>query len=343
MKKILCAMIIGISSLFAFSTTASAANTTENGSAGSSIKAPRTEKYVTKDGTQLVFHFYSHSSIAIEIQPTTTNNQKALGKTQVANKSFIYIDPVNRYGEFYKEPKAAAILITHSHPDHLDKVAIAELSKNMTIILSDRTSAESITGKQSDTNEGHMSIETIAVKSIGVSSLDREAGGKNSNSTENQEKATCMTMSPGQAATLSINKHGIAHIGMMTGAKSNDMMIKIEAVPAYNTTKGHLQFHPQARKDCGYIINIGGSRIYIAGDTENIPEMSNLKKIDVVFLPVNQPFTMTVEQAAAAVKTIRPKIFYPYHYGNQNGQASDMKELAKLTARYTTIKIMNME
>jgi L-ascorbate metabolism protein UlaG (beta-lactamase superfamily) len=343
MKKILCAMLIGISSLFAFSTKANAANTTEKESAGSSAKAPRTEKYVTKDGTPIVFHFYGHSSLAIEIQPTATNNQKALGKTQVANKSFIYIDPVNRYGEFYKEPKAAAILITHSHPDHLDKVAIAELSKNMTIILSDRTSAESITGKQPDTNEGHMSIETIAVKSIGVPSLDKEAGVKNGNSTENQEKATCMAIAPGQSTTLSINKHGIAHIGMITGAKSNDIMIKIEAVPSYNTTKGHLQFHPKARKDCGYIITIGKSRIYIAGDTENIPEMSNLKKIDVAFLPVNQPFTMTVEQAAAAVKTIRPKIFYPYHYSNQNGQASDMKKLTKLTAKYTKIKVMDME
>ena len=327
MKKILCAIIIGISSLFAFSATAAAANATENKSAGTSIKAPRTEKYVTKDGTPLVFHFYGHASLAIEIQPN----------------AFIYIDPVGTQGEFYKEPKAAAILITHSHPDHLDKVAIAELSKNMTVILSDRTSSEAITGKQSDNNEGHMSIETIAVKSIGVSSLDREVEVKNGNSIENEEKATCMAMIPGQSATLSINKHGIAHIGMITGAKSNDIMIKIEAVPAYNTTQGHLQFHPKARKDCGYIINIGGSRIYIAGDTENIPEMSNLKKINVAFLPVNQPFTMTVEQAAAAVKTIRPKIFYPYHYGNQNGQASDMKKLTKLCSRYTTIRIRGME
>ena len=327
MKKILCAIIIGISSLFAFSATAAAANATENKSAGTSIKAPRTEKYLTKDGTPLVFHFYGHASLAIEIQPN----------------AFIYIDPVGTQGEFYKEPKAAAILITHSHPDHLDKTAIAELSKNMTIILSDRTSSESITGKQPDTNEGHMSIETIAVKSIGVPSLDKEAGVKNGNSTENQEKATCMAIAPGQSTTLSINKHGIAHIGMITGAKSNNIMIKIEAVPAYNTTKGHLQFHPKARKDCGYIITIGKSRIYIAGDTENIPEMSNLKKINVAFLPVNQPFTMTVEQAAAAVKTIRPKIFYPYHYGNQNGQASDMKKLTKLCSRYTTIRIRGME
>lgn len=329
MQKILCAMIMGISSIFAFTTSAIAANTPKNETAGAVIKAPRTEKYVTKDGTQIIFHFYGHSSIAIQVQPN----------------AFIYIDPVSMYGEFYKEPKAAAILITHSHPDHLDKVAIAELSKNMTVILSDRTSAEAITGKQPDTNEGHMSIETVAVKSIGVSSLDREAGWKNSNgnSTENNENATCMAMTPGQSANLSINKHGIAHIGMMTGGKSDDMMIKIEAVPAYNTIQGHTQFHPKSRKDCGYVITIGKSRIYIAGDTDNIPEMSNLKRIDVAFLPVNQPFTMTVEQAAAAVKTIRPKIFYPYHYGNHNGQASNMKELAKLTAKYTSIRIRGME
>ena len=80
---------------------------------------------------------------------------------------------------------------------------------------------------------------------------------------------------------------------------------------ACNTTPGHLQFHPREREDCGYILTIGGTRIYIAGDTEPTPEMKRLKEIDVAFLPVNQPYTMTVDQAVEAVKAIRPAIFSP--------------------------------
>ena len=64
------------------------------------------------------------------------------------------------------------------------------------------------------------------------------------------------------------------------------------------------------------MLTIDGLRIYIAGDTEDIPEMAALKDIDVAFLPVNQPFTMTVEQCVSAAKTIRPKVLIPYHFGN---------------------------
>ena len=77
--------------------------------------------------------------------------------------------------------------------------------------------------------------------------------------------------------------------------------LKVEAVAAYNTTDGHLQFHPKDREDCGYILTVGGTRIYIAGDTEPTPEMKALKNIDIAFLPVNQPYTMTVDQAVEAV------------------------------------------
>ncbi|MBP8978675.1 MAG: MBL fold metallo-hydrolase [Bacteroidales bacterium] len=93
--------------------------------------------------------------------------------------------------------------------------------------------------------------------------------------------------------------------------------ISIEAIPAYNTTKGHEHFHPPHR-DNGYILTIDGLKIYIAGDTEDIPEMKNLKNIDIAFLPVNQPYTMTVAQAINAAKIISPKVLYPYHFGNTN-------------------------
>ena len=90
--------------------------------------------------------------------------------------------------------------------------------------------------------------------------------------------------------------------------------IKVEAVPAYNTTEGRQQFHPKGR-DNGYILTLDGLRIYIAGDTEDIPEMADIKDIDIAFLPCNQPYTMTPEQLIKAAKTIKPKVLFPYHYG----------------------------
>ena len=90
--------------------------------------------------------------------------------------------------------------------------------------------------------------------------------------------------------------------------------ITIEAVPAYNTTPDHQQFHPKGR-DNGFILTIDGLRVYIAGDTEDIPEMAEIKDIDVAFMPCNQPYTMTVEQLIRAAKVVKPKVLFPYHYG----------------------------
>ena len=103
--------------------------------------------------------------------------------------------------------------------------------------------------------------------------------------------------------------------------------IKLEAVPAYNTTQGHQQFHPKGR-DNGYILTIENLRIYIAGDTEDIPEMSGIKDIDIAFLPVNQPYTMTVEQCVKAAETIAPKVLIPYHFSNTDlsGLAAKLPE-----------------
>ena len=100
----------------------------------------------------------------------------------------------------------------------------------------------------------------------------------------------------------------------------------IEAVPAYNYTAGHTQFHPKGR-DNGYILTIDGLRIYIAGDTEDIPEMTAIKDIDVAFLPCNQPYTMTPEQLVKAAKIIKPKVVFPYHYGQTD--VSTLPEILK--------------
>ena len=88
----------------------------------------------------------------------------------------------------------------------------------------------------------------------------------------------------------------------------------VEAVPAYNTTEGRQNFHPKGR-DNGFILTLDGLRVYIAGDTEDIPEMAELKDIDIAFLPCNQPYTMTVEQLLNAARMIKPKVLFPYHYG----------------------------
>ncbi|MCR5423485.1 MAG: MBL fold metallo-hydrolase [Bacteroidales bacterium] len=99
-----------------------------------------------------------------------------------------------------------------------------------------------------------------------------------------------------------------------TGFECIPIDISVEAVPAYNTTKGRQMFHPKGNGN-GYILTLGGLRIYIAGDTEDIPEMADLKDIDIAFLPCNQPYTMTPEQLVRAAKMVNPKVLFPYHYG----------------------------
>lgn len=91
--------------------------------------------------------------------------------------------------------------------------------------------------------------------------------------------------------------------------------ITVEAVPAYNYTEGHTQFHPKGR-DNGYVLTLDGLRIYIASDTEDIPEMANIKDIDIAFLPCNQPYTMTTGQLVNAARVIKPRVLFPYHYSD---------------------------
>jgi L-ascorbate metabolism protein UlaG (beta-lactamase superfamily) len=96
--------------------------------------------------------------------------------------------------------------------------------------------------------------------------------------------------------------------------------VRIEAVPMYNLTRGPSAgklFHDKGRGN-GYILTLGGTRIYIAGDTECTPEMRALTNIDVAFLPMNLPYTMPPSEAAECVKAFKPKIVYPYHYRGQN-------------------------
>ena len=99
---------------------------------------------------------------------------------------------------------------------------------------------------------------------------------------------------------------------------------------------------PKEREDCGYILTIAGLRIYIAGDTEDTPEVLALHDIDAAFLPVNQPYTMTVDQAVRAVKAIRPHIFYPYHYGEVD-EKTDIDRLKRELEGVTDVRVFPME
>jgi L-ascorbate metabolism protein UlaG (beta-lactamase superfamily) len=116
---------------------------------------------------------------------------------------------------------------------------------------------------------------------------------------------------------------------MKNGEVQTIQGIKIEAIPAYNIIHKRDNGQPFHPKDVGngYILTFGDKRVYVAGDTENIPEMKTLQRIDVAFLPMNLPYTMTPEMVADAAKLFRPKILYPYHYGDTN--TSKLVELLK--------------
>ena len=106
-------------------------------------------------------------------------------------------------------------------------------------------------------------------------------------------------------------------IVMMNGDVKTVEGLKIEAVPAYNIVHKRdtgQPFHPKGVGN-GYIISFGDKRVYVAGDTENVPEMKGLKNIDIAFLPMNLPYTMTPEMVAEGAKAFKPKILYPYHFG----------------------------
>jgi L-ascorbate metabolism protein UlaG (beta-lactamase superfamily) len=126
------------------------------------------------------------------------------------------------------------------------------------------------------------------------------------------------------ATIMFSNENAAASVSWTKVMKAGDINIvngiTIMAVPAYNIKNMRAPgqpFHPKGVGN-GYVITIGDKKFYVAGDTENIPEMKNLKNIDVAFLPMNLPYTMTPEMVADAAKSFNPAILYPYHYGNTN-------------------------
>ncbi len=129
--------------------------------------------------------------------------------------------------------------------------------------------------------------------------------------------------------TKSCTKNISGGIVLKNGDVQTVQGLKIEVVPAYNIVHkrdNEEPFHPQGIGN-GYIITFGDKRVYVAGDTENIPEMKELGEIDIAFLPMNLPYTMTPEMVADAARMIKPQILYPYHYGNTD--TSKLVELLK--------------
>jgi len=165
----------------------------------------------------------------------------------------IHVDPVSRYADYSKLPKADMILVTHEHGDHLDPETIKILRTEKTALV------------------------------LTEACTDKVEGG--------------IVMKNGDVQTVE--------------------GLNIEAVPAYNLVhkrdNGQL-FHPKGIGN-GYVLTFGDKRVYVAGDTENTPEMKALEGIDYALLPMNLPYTMTPEMVAEAAKAFKPKVLYPYHYG----------------------------
>jgi len=134
------------------------------------------------------------------------------------------------------------------------------------------------------------------------------------------------------ACARQLNSGGVMKNGDVKQVKG----VKIEAVPAYNIV--HVRapgqpFHPKGAGN-GYVITFGDKRVYVAGDTENIPEMARLAGVDCALLPMNLPYTMTPEMVAEAARVLKPKILYPYHFGD-----TDTSKLRRLLPDADKIEI----
>jgi len=118
--------------------------------------------------------------------------------------------------------------------------------------------------------------------------------------------------------------------------------VGIETVPMYNLREEALHFHEKGRGN-GYILTFGDQRVYISGDTEDIPEMRKLKNIDIAFICMNLPWTMTVESAADAVLDFKPKQVYPYHYRNKEGFSDVAKFKMLVNAASDDIEVVQLD
>lgn len=181
----------------------------------------------------------------------------------------IYLDPVGGAEGFDGKDKADFVLITHTHPDHMDPETLKGLNLGDTPIIVPQT-----------------------VKDALPQELQKNL------------------------------------IVMNNGESREQSGLKVHALPMYNLPESKDAYHVKGKGN-GYILESNGKKLYIAGDTEDIPEMRNLKDIDVALIPMNLPYTMPVEKAAEGVLAFAPKKVYPYHYRNKDG-FSDVEHFKEL-------------
>ena len=183
----------------------------------------------------------------------------------------ILIDPYNgaeRYADDFNEPDL--ILITHTHPDHMDMATL----KGLTL------SSATVVGPK--------------------------------------------------AVTDQLGAMGFADVVTMDNGDTTDHQgIKVRAVPAYNYPQGDKAFHKKGDFN-GYVVTMGNESYYFSGDTGPAPELEDIGVIDYAFVSMNQPYTMTVEQAANMVTKLGAGTVYPYHYRNKDGTFSDVEEFKRL-------------
>lgn len=127
---------------------------------------------------------------------------------------------------------------------------------------------------------------------------------------------TALVVSPAVAEQLPAGLRARAVV--LANGQSNQVAgVPVEAIAAYNLKPDRTKFHPKGRGN-GYVLTLGGARVYISGDTEGVPEMRALRDVTVAFVCMNLPYTMTAAEAAEAVRAFRPKIVYPYHCRGTN-------------------------
>ena len=125
---------------------------------------------------------------------------------------------------------------------------------------------------------------------------------------------------------------------MKNGEKGALGAVPVEAVAMYNVTPARLNFHPKGAGN-GYVMSFGDKLVYVAGDTEETPELERLAKIDLAFIPVNLPYTQDVAAAAKWVKDFKPRMVFPYHYRNGDGTTSDMAAFSTAVGNASLVRL----
>ena len=150
--------------------------------------------------------------------------------------------------------------------------------------------------------------------------------------------ANCVVVAPSIVSSSSTFPAALkpTTVTLANGGSTSAIGITIEAIPAYNVI--NPLNHPPGQGN-GYVLTIGGRRIYMAGDTEDVPAMRNLTNIDVALICMNLPYTMSITNAASAVRQFGPHVIYPYHYQNQGGTFSDLNGFKRLVGQDLGIEV----